>query len=205
MAGPPAFERHLVLHGVAVKKNGTADDVGEVAGLPVDAVAAWLDALAATGRVIETGGKFVLTPLARVSLEGDYSRFWDGLRGDDPFMAAYHEFEQINVQLKNLITDWQTLEVGGTRVVNDHSNKEHDAKLIDRLGALHERADGVLATLEKSSARFGYYRRGLLAALEKSEDGETEWVSDARRNSYHTLWFELHEDLLRIVGRQRVE
>jgi hypothetical protein len=23
--------------------------------------------------------------------------------------------------------------------------------------------------------------------------------------SYHTVWFELHEDLLRILGRERVE
>ena len=42
-------------------------------------------------------------------------------------------------------------------------------------------------------------------SLEKAEDGAIEWVSDARIESYHTLWFELHEELLRIVGRQRSE
>ena len=34
---------------------------------------------------------------------------------------------------------------------------------------------------------------------------QSEWVSDARLPSYHTLWFELHEDLLRILGRRRAE
>ena len=45
----------------------------------------------------------------------------------------------------------------------------------------------------------------LLAALEKAEDGAIEWVSDAKIESYHTLWFELHEDLLRLMGREREE
>ncbi|NQV20995.1 MAG: hypothetical protein HQ511_06225, partial [Rhodospirillales bacterium] len=45
----------------------------------------------------------------------------------------------------------------------------------------------------------------LLAALEKAEDGETEFVSGAKVDSYHTVWFELHEDLLRILGREREE
>jgi hypothetical protein len=42
-------------------------------------------------------------------------------------------------------------------------------------------------------------------ALEKAEDGATEWVSDAKIESYHTLWFELHEDLLRLMRREREE
>jgi hypothetical protein len=43
------------------------------------------------------------------------------------------------------------------------------------------------------------------AALEKAEDGEIAWVSDAKIESYHTLWFELHEDLLRLMRRERAE
>ena len=42
-------------------------------------------------------------------------------------------------------------------------------------------------------------------ALEKAEDGAIEWVSDAKIESYHTLWFELHEDLLRLMRREREE
>jgi hypothetical protein len=32
-----------------------------------------------------------------------------------------------------------------------------------------------------------------------------EWISDAKIESYHTLWFELHEDLLRLMRREREE
>ena len=45
----------------------------------------------------------------------------------------------------------------------------------------------------------------LLVALERAEDGAVEWVSDAKIASYHTVWFELHEDLLRMLGREREE
>jgi hypothetical protein len=78
-------------------------------------------------------------------------------------------------------------------------------RIVDRLGNLHERAEKILVQLINGLPRFDYYQRKLTGALEKAEDGQSEWVSDARLPSYHTLWFELHEDLLRILGRRRVE
>lgn len=200
-----ALERHLVLHGVAVKRNGVVGDVAAVAGLPPATAARWLLQLAETGRVVEANGTYVLTPLARLALDGDYSRFCWKLRANTAFMEAYHTFERINLRLKDLITEWQTLLVGGVRVANDHSDKEHDDRMIDRLGDLHDHAVPVLTALETGDPRIVFYRVGLSEALDKAEDGAIEWVSDARIASYHTLWFELHEDLLRIVGRERVE
>ena len=200
-----AFARHLVLHGLAVKKHATAQEVADLVGLDPALAETLLAEAAATARAQENDGKYMLTPLARVALEGDYSRYWSDLRESEAFLAAYEAFERINVQLKATITDWQTIELGGTRVANDHSDKAHDLKIIGRLGETHERADRILARLEKVQPRFEFYRRNLLAALERAEDGDIEWVSGAKLPSYHTLWFELHEDLLRLLGRQRVE
>jgi hypothetical protein len=53
--------------------------------------------------------------------------------------------------------------------------------------------------------RLSWYARKLSAALERAEDGAHEWVSDAKIESYHTVWFEMHEDLLRLLGRERSE
>jgi hypothetical protein len=119
--------------------------------------------------------------------------------------AAYDDFEKINVLLKHLITDWQTMDVGGEKLPNDHSNKDRDQKIIDRLGDLHERSEPILKRMVAGLPRLGIYLEMLTAALEKAEDGAIEWVSDARIASYHTVWFELHEDLLRALGRERVE
>lgn len=53
--------------------------------------------------------------------------------------------------------------------------------------------------------RMQIYRDKLSKALERAEDGGIERVSDARIERYHTLWFELHEDLLCMMGRTRDE
>jgi hypothetical protein len=196
---------HLVLHGVAVKKHADAQAIVEFTGLPGDTVTKLLAEAVRSGRIVEAQGKYLLAPLARVALEGQYGSTCASLRDSPSFMSSYEAFERINAQLKALITDWQTLEVGGARVANDHSDEDYDMRVIDRLGALHERAESVLAQLTREVPRFAYYTRNLLAALERAEEGEAEWVSDARLPSYHTLWFELHEDLLRLVGRQRQE
>jgi hypothetical protein len=197
--------QHLVLHGVVVKKHADARTLVEFTGLPDATVAKLLAEGVKSGRIVEAQGKYLLAALAKVALDGQYGSIYASLRASPSFMSAYAAFERINVQLKALITDWQTLEFGGARVANDHSDRDYDMQVIDRLGELHERAEGVLAQLTREVPRFAYYTRNLAAALERAEAGAVEWVSDARLPSYHTLWFELHEDLLRLVGRQRQE
>ena len=196
---------HLVLHGLAVKKNGSAEAVAGLIGLAPERVSAVLNELVSRGRVTELQGRFMLSPASRMALEAEYSRYYGELRSNAEFVAAYESFERINGQLKVLISEWQTIEVAGEMIANDHTNAEHDQKIIDRLGELHERADVVLGRLGRHLLRLQVYRDKLLQALERSEDGEIEWVSGARIESYHTVWFELHEDLLRLIGRERVE
>jgi hypothetical protein len=150
-------------------------------------------------------GKYLLSPLTQMALLGNYSLIYADLRKSASFMAAYGDFERINLQLKALITEWQTIEVGGRKIANDHSNRDHDMKIISRLGDLHERADVILAALSRELPRLNAYKKDLLQALERAEDGDVQWVSNAKIASYHTLWFELHEDLLRIVGKSREE
>jgi hypothetical protein len=196
---------HLVLHAVAIKKHGTAEAIADVVGLDPGEVGLVLGELAATGRVVENQGRYALTSVARFALDSDYSRHYGELRANDVFVDAYNAFERINLTLKSLITDWQTIEVGGERVTNAHADRDYDHRLIDWLGELHERADRMLQSLAAGLPRLQIYRDKLLAALERAEDGQIEWVSDARIESYHTVWFELHEDLLRVLGRERAE
>ena len=196
---------HLVLHGLAIKKHATAEAIAGIIGLAPARVAALLQEAVSKGNVVEAKGKFSLQPMARIALEGDYSRYCSELRENQEFVRLYEEFEVVNHALKALITDWQVVEIAGARVPNDHGDKEYDNRIIDRLGDLHERAERVLTRFAEHLPRLAIYRDKLLAALEQAEDGALEWVSDARIESYHTLWFELHEDLLRMLGRTRVE
>ncbi len=198
-------ERDLVFHAAAIKRHAPPGAIAALAGLPEARVAAVMAGAVASGRAVEAKGAYVLTPLAGVALQARYARHFAQLRGDPDFVAAYEAFERINVTLKQIITDWQTLDVGGMKVANDHRDKAHDAAVIDRLGALHEQAEPILARLARKLPRLKHYADKLLAALEAAEDGDIEWVSDIRRDSYHTVWFEFHEEVLRIMGCEREE
>jgi hypothetical protein len=198
-------EMHLALHGLAIKKHGSPAEVGALMGLDEAQVAALLEQAAARGRAARAGAKYMLTAPAQMTLRSEYSRLYADLRANAEMDAAYGAFEKVNAELKQLITDWQTVEVAGSRVPNDHSDKAHDARIIDRLGGLHETAERVIGRMAAHLPRLGVYVDLLTAALEKAEDGDHAWVSDAKLPSYHTVWFELHEDLLRVLNRTRDE
>jgi hypothetical protein len=198
-------DRHVVLHGLAIKKHAAPQEVADITGLDIETVARLLAEEEGRRRVVTAAGKFMLTGPAQVALRAEYSRVYADQRASTAMSQAYGQFEKINAELKQLITDWQTMDVGGKKVPNDHSSKDHDEQLIDRLGALHERAEPALSRMATELPRLSIYPRKLIAALEKAEDGAIEWVSDAMIASYHTVWFEMHEDLLRILGRERDE
>ena len=198
-------DTYLVLHGLAIKKHADAAAVAAAVGLAEDEVRTVLDDAVAKGRVARSGEGYTLLPAARVALDGAYSRLYAAQRAYAAFAAAHERFETINRELKALMTAWQTIEIDGESVLNDHTNKDYDDRLIDRLGSLHERAEAILRQLGAGLPRLAIYAEKLDAALEKAEDGAIEWVSGTRIESYHTVWFELHEDLLRILGRTRQE
>ena len=198
-------EMHLALHGLAIKKHAAAKDVAGVVGLEPAQVDSLLRQAVTGGRCVEVQQAFMLTPAGRMILDGQYSKIYDAVRGDRAFLQANERFERINTELKQLVTDWQVMEVGGQKVRNDHSNTAYDARILDRLGDLHERFTPVLNALAQAVPRLRLHLEKLERALEKAESGATEWVSDAKIESYHTVWFEMHEDLLRILGRERAE
>lgn len=198
-------DHHLILHGLAIKKYADAKQVAGIIGATTADVASFLKAQVKKGRVAINNDKYALLPTTRVAVFGDYSRHYADMRNNAEFVAAYADFETVNVSLKQLITHWQVIELQGAAVTNDHSDQAYDSRIIDRLGHLHERAERVLTALARQLPRMQIYGEKLTRALEQAEDGAIEWVSDVRIESYHTLWFELHEDLLCIMGRTRDE
>jgi hypothetical protein len=198
-------EQHLVLHGLNIKKYARPEAIAALVGMPVERVSQVIQEGVARGTVLDAGGKFSVAPAARMSLKANYGRFYVSLRGSDAFRAAYRDFEKVNEDLKALITDWQTLKVGDKLIPNDHSDERHDEQVLDRLARLNAKAQRILAALAKELPRMRFYGGKLDEALDKAESGAIKWVSDARIESYHTVWFELHEDLLCLTGEQRKE
>jgi hypothetical protein len=196
----------LALHALAVKKAGGLDAVATVLGRDEGEVAPALETAVAEGRAIGAKGTFMVTPPGREWLVQRYPEAYAEFRDDPEATAAYERFEKINRELLALFTDWQMMpSAGGARVPNDHSDAEYDNEIVDRLGRQHERAEKLLDRFAELEPRLGVYRRRLDDAYDKVLAGDHDWVSGARIDSYHTVWFELHEDLLRMLGREREE
>lgn len=196
----------LSLHALAVKKAGNAEAVAAILGVAEADVAPALEAHVEAGRAAGANGMFMVAPSGREWLDERYPEAYAEFRDDPESSDAYERFEKINRELLKLFTDWQMMPAaGGERVANDHSDADYDAGIVDRLGAQHERAEKVLDRFAALDPRLGVYKTRLDDAYDKVLAGEHDWVSGARIDSYHTVWFELHEDLLRMLGREREE
>jgi hypothetical protein len=197
------IDEFTALHGLVLKKAGQAEEVAEVLGASVDEVTPALDAAVAEKRAMAGRGKYMVTPAGRAFLDEQYPVLFAELRADPAADAAYAAFEKVNRELLALMTRWQTVTVGGEAVPNDHTDADYDARILDELARLDGEAGPVLDLLGGLVPRLGVHRRRLSEALDRASAGETDYVSGVRVASYHTVWFELHEDLLRLLGRTR--
>jgi hypothetical protein len=116
--------------------------------------------------------------------------------------AAYEKFMVLNPELLDLCSAWHLRPVDGTVAPNDHSDSAYDGRVLDRFVDLDRRADVVCAGLTAALPRFGRYRTRLTAALDRARSGALEHLADSM-TSYHTVWFQLHEDLLATLGIPR--
>jgi hypothetical protein len=88
-------------------------------------------------------------------------------------------------------------------VITDHSDPQHDAGVIASLEALPAKVTPICADLGAALDRFAAYGPRLTNALERVRAGDVDWFTKPMLPSYHTVWFELHEDLLATLGIER--
>jgi hypothetical protein len=118
---------------------------------------------------------------------------------------AYRRFLTLNGALLQVCTDWQLRrsDRGGDPVLNDHHDAAYDAAVVARLGELDEQVQPIVASLAATLDRFGGYGARLRTALERTRAGDGDWFTKPTIDSYHTVWFELHEDLLATLDIER--
>jgi len=112
---------------------------------------------------------------------------------------AYGEFRTVNVEFKALVSDWQ-LKDGQP---NTHEDSEYDAAVLARLDPVHERIIPILAAVSAQIPRLRTYADKLHKALARVSGGDVAWLSRPIIDSYHTVWFELHEELILAAGLTR--
>ena len=194
-------ESERVLRAIAIKGFALAEAIADATLATADAVQPMVDALVADGLVESSAGAFKLTDAGRARADqalADERETW----GVDGATAALDAFLDIDQQVKDVVTAWQ---MRGPQTVNDHTDAAYDAGVLDRLAAIHADATAWLGPIEAILPRLAVYGARLSRALKAARGGDGRYVASPRVDSYHGVWFELHEDLIQLAGRTREE
>jgi hypothetical protein len=197
----------LLLHTLRCIGFASADRIAATSGIGPEETNVRLASLADQGLVSLTPGPFggwSLTDEGRTTEEHILKEELDSAGARERVHQAYESFLRLNPDLLQVSTDWQMVRTGDTHVVNDHRDLEYDASVLDRLVKINVSAQHVCADLAASLPRFGPYQARLTQALGRALAGDNEFVADGF-DSYHSVWFQLHEDLLTTLGISRDE
>ncbi|MFJ9846118.1 transcriptional regulator [Kitasatospora sp. NPDC101155] len=202
---PHATSTDLVLHALRCIGFSGLAAVAAATGLPESDVESELIDLAVAGLVTHMAGPFGgwgITDAGRAEDARRITEELDAAGAPAVVTEAFNGFLVLNPELLDLCTAWQTRSVDGSTTLNDHTDKAYDARVLDRLADLDQRADAVCTELSGAMRRFQRYRSRLAHALTRANAGELDYDTDGTA-PYHTVWFQLHEDLLATLGRPR--
>ena len=189
----------------------STEQLADRSDLPVADVAACLEESARRGWVRWRDGRiggWVLTADGRSAGVGLLAAEVVAAGAQNVLRQGYRSFVELNPELLEVCTAWQlrpTSSVPGPAATetNDHSDRDYDLGVVTRLRAVDERVGPVAEELAGALDRFSRYRRRFTHALERIDAGELDWFTRPVIDSYHTVWVELHVDLLATLGRER--
>ena len=193
-----------VIRVLVVKGYAGPDAIAAALGGAQDDAAGVLDRLVADGIAEAAAGSFRLTAdgkaIGREKIAED-TLSW----GADDALAALDAFLALDHRMKDTVTAWQMREVEGAQTFNDHTDSAYDAEVLGRLAALHVDASAWLTPLVVGLPRLATYGQRLEQAAAAAATGDGRYVASPRVDSYHGIWFELHEDLILLAGRNRAD
>lgn len=202
----PTDHRTHVLHGRRLKGFAEPAAVAEVVDVPESDAKSQLDDLVGERLATYRDGRlsgFTLTPGGRAEHARLLSEELDAHGVRAAVHAAYRRFLACNGDLLQVCTAWQLREVDGQSEINDHRDEAYDTGVIEQLAVVHAKVHPVCEELAASLARYAHYGARLDTALRRVRAGDRDWFTKPMIPSYHTIWFELHEDLLATLGIER--
>jgi pyruvate,orthophosphate dikinase len=191
-----AVVRALALLGFA-----TVERVATAVAAPPDAVGKILEALP-QAHIGKAPRGLHVTPEGRAWLAGQLK----AERESADHGAAerlYQDFMRLDVRFKQLVTDWQIKTIDGKRVPNDHADGVYDASIRARIAEFHQATAAVLPDILALTSRLKPFAPRLARAANAIAAGDGTMIASPLKDSYHTIWFELHEELIHLAGRDR--
>jgi hypothetical protein len=113
---------------------------------------------------------------------------------------AYEEFDSHNTTFKSVVTAWQLKDAA---TVNDHTDAAYDADVIEQLVAVHQNFRPLVLQIIEIAPRLAPFADRFDRAITAVQQGDHTYVARPMMDSYHTVWFELHEELIGLLGLSR--
>jgi pyruvate,orthophosphate dikinase len=182
-----------VLRTVQLKGLCSTERAAAALGVTVDSVANHITAANSLFR--ETARGFMVSPEGREWVEEGLQREGDG--SDSRLLnAEYEQFSVLNARFKQLVHAWQDATAGG-------DDASHSA-LLDSLQSIHQELTRTLTTIASAAPRLATYEQRFESALAALRGGDHSMLASPLKDSYHTVWFEYHEELVRLCRRDRL-
>ena len=197
--GVDEISEFMLLRVAELKGRASIDVLADALSVPVKVAEGDYLSLCKRGLCSKSGSALFITEKGRKRLKV----FLTEEHADaDPnaVVALYKDFSILNSEFKHIMTAWQIKPDG---LLNDHSDSGHDSAVLQRLADLHLRAGPLLRRLPQLSPRLAIYESRLTRAAARVAAGDRRYVARIIADSYHTVWFELHEELLSLAGLKR--
>jgi hypothetical protein len=192
----PAF---AVLMAVRIKGRATPAALAMATGMTEDDVRAAVRAARERGLLQAASGSHAgaAAPDEVVALAPDGLHALGALLAAEPcdrgaLARAYDGFLTTDTALKDAITAWQ--------LASGEAERGGRGAALRAAGA---EATAVAERLAALAPRYASYARRLGAALAALRAGDERYAASPRVDSLHQVWFELHQDLLLTLGRER--
>ena len=180
----------------------TSEGIGDATGAAPDDLQPVIDQLTIDGLIASAAGAFRLTESGTDRVAGLVETEREAW-GVNAATAALDAFLPIDHRVKAVVTAWQVRDDQPGQVLNDHADSAYDAGVLARLAEVHEDTQAWLGGVESAVPRLATYRARLDQAVKRAGVGDGRYVASPRVDSYHGVWFELHEDLIQLAGRTR--
>ena len=189
----------LVLQSLRLAGAADAGRIADRSFLPTDVIEDLVRAAQAAGQVeafdFGTSRSLVLTEAGHARLRELLDDDLEVEQARTTLRAVLEDFEHgINGEMVRAVSEWQRAVPGS----------EAPVELLDELAALGAELRQVLEPLVATLPRFGRYPAQYRIALRRARDGDLRWIAGIGILSCHTVWAELHQDLLSTLGRERL-
>jgi len=208
-ADATALTQDAVVHTLLIKGSATGPDLAMILFADQAELETVLGGLVDAG-IVATGGSDALAGMYRLTdagkvvgteqLEADRERW-----GEDNAGRALNGLLPLDARMKEIVTAWQIREIDGKQTLNDHTDAAYDDSVLADFAALHANAVAWLEPLATDLPRLKAYVARLDRAAQRVAEGDPAYLASPRFDSFHNVWFELHEDLIQLAGRTREE